>query len=120
MTLKSTETENNIVYPSLDELKNKCIQIRNVRAQELERVKNKLLEVGAFNIFTKLDDWEVRELKDSLKSLQFSTKDFDPEFYPVQVQKTQFTLKFMESEDDLKPSYPYLDIMVILNRISGD
>lgn len=111
-----TDAENSIVYPSLQELKNKCEQIRSIRKNEIDEL-NKLISKNPVEVITKLSKYDLESLGSYIRSLQNNYNHLDPEMHAVRLHNTSSSFDFIKSTYDLKPSAYYEWAKEILQKV---
>lgn len=112
-----TDAENSIVYPSLQELKNKCEQIRAARKTELDEL-NEMISKNPIALITKLSRYDLENLGSYLRTLQNRYNDYEPEKYSQRLQNTAYSFDFIKSTYDLKPSSYYEWAKEIIQKVA--
>ena len=98
------EAENKINYPTIEELRNRCIEIRKVRQQEVLIIYDLISKV-AVKLLSTASVADYISIKEDLNTLIDSAHyDYDPEEYPAKHQRTSSGRYLMKSKYELEPS----------------
>ena len=111
------EAEAKVVFPTIDELKNKCEKIRDVRKAEYNEISN-LISASAVSIFTMLSEYEIRSLTSAVKDLNNQLNDYNPESYPQSIRESSYAFSFLKNDYELQPSYYYKRCKEILQKVA--
>lgn len=96
------EAEANIDYPSLEEITAQCEKITAKAEAEYKQASQLVVEAVLDGTITKLSDYEIKELKQSLKYLQSAVNNNDPKTYPSRIYRKSSSFDFV------RPDYYYL------------
>ena len=100
------EEEAHVVYPTIEELTARCEELRAKAICEHAAGQKVLIDAVLGNKFTKLSEYEVREVKSYLTHLEAATKGYDPKTYPQSIYKRAYSFSIMAPNfHDLKESY---------------
>lgn len=102
------EAEKNVKFPTIDELKDQCNKIRAHYSAQLSEA-TALISVAAVKMILKADEYELRHLRDYLKTLKGRAEGFDPDTYPQSIQNSAYGRNFVKPDNyDLTETW-YLD-----------
>ena len=102
------EAENNVKFPTIDELKDQCNKIRGHYAQQYTEAVN-LIKGAAVKLVMNADEYELRHLRDYLSTLKGRAEGYDPDTYPQSIQKSAYGRNFIKPDNyDLTETW-YLD-----------
>lgn len=111
------EAEAKVVFPTIDELKNKCEKIRAARKAEYNEISN-LISASAVSIFTMLSEYEIRSLTSAVKDLNKMLNNYDLETYPQSIRESSYAFSFLKNDHELQPSYYYERCKEILQKVA--
>jgi hypothetical protein len=96
--------EASIVYPTLEEIKDKATRVTAKRLLELDTIewwiKNHALEAAA-----KFSTYEWRQVQEYIKNLMADVKRYDPETFPQTIVCTSRSFDFVKPDYEMKDSY---------------
>jgi hypothetical protein len=96
--------EASIVYPTLEEIKDKATRVTAKRLLELDTIewwiKNHALEAAS-----KFSTYEWRQVQEYIKNLMADVKRYDPETFPQTVVGTSRSFDFVKPDYEMKDSY---------------
>lgn len=102
-----TEAEKHVVFPTIEEIKEQCIKIRNHYQEQLAEA-TKLIQDNAVALFFS-EKYVVREIKDFYKTIKGRAEGFDPNTYPQSIQYSTYGRDFVKpTNHDLTDTW-YLD-----------
>lgn len=90
------EEEANIKYPTIEELTERCEQLKVKAVTEYTVAQKIVMDAILLNKFIKLSDYQVKEVKRYLTQLHTATDGFDPKVYPQSIYKTPYSFRLME------------------------
>ena len=96
------EAEAKIEYPSLEEITAQCERITAKAEAEYKQASQLVVEAVLDGTITKLSDYEIKELKNSLKYMQSAVNNNDPKTYPSRIYRKSSSFDFV------KPDHYYL------------
>lgn len=99
-----TNAENSIVYPTLDEIRDKASRITNARMLELSKIENRLNR-NMREAITKFSTYEWKELHEYFNNLVRATRNFDIATYPQTIVGQAFSFTFVKPEYEMEESY---------------
>lgn len=109
------EAESKVVFPNIEEIKNQCIRINNIREAEIKEVEDLIQKVSLSLFINGTSDYELRSIRDYYKSLK--NKFFDPEKYPQSIQFSNYGRNFVKSTNpDLQPNWYYTQLVEKLSK----
>lgn len=112
------EAESRVVFPTIEEIRNQCIRIRNIRKQELNNITKLINENGTSLLLGITSDYELRNLRDYYKKLKKDAEGFDPDLYPQTIQKSNYGRNFVkETNGDLKENWYYKQLKEIISKV---
>lgn len=108
-----TEAENNIVMPTLSEIKIQCMKVQAKRQDELAEI-NRHFNIA---VATKIEKWEWANLRDYLLAIANSVSNYDPDRYPQAIINTSRSINFCKPDcSELQDSFYYKWIMEKINK----
>ena len=108
------EAESKVVFPTIEEIRNQCIRINNVRKAEIKEVED-LIQKISLNLFTKGTDYELKNIRHYYSSLK--ERFFNPDKYPQTIQNSNYGRNFVkETNGDLNPDWYYKHLIEILEK----
>ena len=111
------EAESKVVFPTIEEIRNQCIRINNLRQAEINHV-NELLKEHAVDFLIKAESYDIKWFKDYYKSL--TSKHFDIDTYPQSIQQSNYGRNFIkDTNSDLKPCWYYEHLVSMINKYTG-
>lgn len=111
------EAESKVSFPTIAELKNQCIKIREIRKAELNDI-TELLSKNVIKILS-ADKYTLSNIQQYYKNLQSKLTGFDPETYPQSVQKTVYGRNFVNrTNPDLNESYWYKNLKEMILKLN--
>ncbi len=111
------EAESKVVFPTIEEIRNQCIRIRNIRQKELDTITKLINEKGLTLLLGITSDYELRNLREYYKRLKKNAEGLDLDTYPQTIQKSSYGRNFVKSNNpDLQPSYYYQKLIEILEK----
>ena len=113
-TLKVAEAK--VVVPTIDELKDRCEKIREVRKAEHEEISN-LVSASAVSMLTMLSEYEIKSLASAVKDLGKQLNGYNPDTYPQSIRESSYAFSFLKNDYELQPSYYYKRCKEILQKI---
>jgi hypothetical protein len=90
------EEEANIKYPTIEELTERCEQLKAKAVTEYTVAQKIVMDAVLLNKFIKLSDYQVKEVKRYLTQLHSATEGFDPKVYPQSIYKTSYSFRFID------------------------
>lgn len=101
------EEEANIKYPTIEELTERCEQLKAKAVTEYVVAQKIVMNAVLLNKFIKLSDYQAKEVKRYLTQLHSATEGFDPEVYPQSIYKTSYSFRFIDPNfyDLVKENY---------------
>ena len=112
------EAESKIVFPTIEEIRNQCIRIRNIRKQELNNITKIINENGTTLLLGLTNDYELRNLRDYYKKLKRDSEGLDPDLYPQTIQKSNYGRNFVkETNMDLQENWYYKQLKEIISKV---
>ena len=96
------EAEAKIEYPSLEEITAQCEKITAKAEAEYKQASQLVVEAVLDGTITKLSDYEIKELKNSLKYMQSAINNNDPKTYPSRIYRKSSSFDFV------RPDHYYL------------
>lgn len=112
------EAESKVVFPTIEEIRNQCIRIRNIRQKELDTITKLINENGATLLLGITSDYELRNLRDYYKRLKRDAEGFDPDTYPQTIQKSSYGRNFIkETNSDLRENWNYTQLKEIISKV---
>lgn len=107
------EAENNIVMPTLSEIKIQCMKVQAKRRDELAEI-NRHFNIA---VATKIEKWEWANLRDYLLAIVNSVSNYDPDRYPQAIINTSRSINFCKPDcSELQDSFYYKWIMERINK----
>ena len=111
------ELEAQVSFPTIEEIRNQCIKIRNIRQQELSVITN-LINMNGTKLLLQLSDYDVRELKRYYSSLTKETEGFNPDTYPQTIQHSNYGRQFVkENNYHLNDNFYYRQLKEIISKV---
>ena len=112
------EAETKVVFPTIEEIRNQCIRIRQLRKQEFDNI-TRLLNTHGTDVLLKLtSDYELRTLRQYYNSLKKETEGFDPDTYPQSIQQSNYGRNFVkDTNPDLKEDFYYRQLKEIISKV---
>ena len=108
------EAESKVTFPTIEEIRNQCIRINEIRLAEIDEVA-KLLESYSVKFVLEADRYTISNFQSYFKSLK--EKFFDVDKYPQTIQKSNYGRNFVKfSNSDLQPSFYYKKLIEILEK----
>lgn len=102
-----TEAEKQVVFPTLDEIKEQCLKIRKHYQEQLDEA-TKLIQENAIKLFFS-KKYCVNEIKRFYETIKSRAKGYDPNTYPQSIQNSVYGRNFVEpTNQDLTDTW-YLD-----------
>lgn len=112
------EAESKVVFPTIEEIRNQCIRIRNIRQKELDTITKLINENGTALLLGITSDYELRNLRDYYKRLKKDAEGFDPDLYPQTIQKSNYGRNFVkETNSDLRENWNYTQLKEIISKV---
>ena len=109
--------ENNIVLPTLDEIKEQCRRVQRVAIDELAKIEQ-LLQLKVALLALKLTDYKWAKIREYLKSLTNRISNFDPDTYAPRLVGNYRSIDFCKSTcSDLRPSFYYRELLEIIDSV---
>lgn len=110
------DAEAAIVYPTIDELTEQCKKIRaNYQAQKEEAMD--LITKAANNLILNANEYELKRIKDYIKTLVSRTDGFDPVKYPQSIYQSAYSFDFVKpTNSDLQESWYLKQIKEITEK----
>lgn len=91
------EAENQTVWPTIDELTEKCKEIVSHKHKELEDLVA-LVNKNMFAAALTFSEYEWKRIRDCIQNLEKETQRYSPITYPTAVYKTQASFRLMQLE----------------------
>jgi hypothetical protein len=109
------ELEAQVVFPTIEEIRNQCIKINNIRKTEIKEVEA-LLETVAIRLFLKgKSDYELKEIRRYYQSL--NERFFDVDKYPQTIQYSNYGRNFVKDTNlELQPCWYYRQLIELLEK----
>ncbi len=108
------EAESKVSFPTIEEIREQCIRINEIRLAEIDEV-SKLLESYAVKFVLTADKYTLSNFQSYFKSLK--EKFFDIDKYPQTIQNSNYGRNFVKfSNSDLNPSFYYNCLIEILEK----
>ena len=112
------EAESQLVFPTIEEIRNQCIRIRNIRRQELNNITKLINENGTKLLLELKSDYDLRQLRDYYQKLTRDAEGFNPDLYPQTIQKSNYGRNFVkETNGDLKENWYYKQLKEIISKV---
>jgi hypothetical protein len=89
------EAENQIVWPTIDELTEKCKEIVSHKHKELADLYD-LVSKNLLNATLLFSEYEWKRIKECITRIDEEIRRFNPVTYPVAVYKTQASFRLMQ------------------------
>ena len=102
--IEYTNAESSIVYPTLDEIRDKASRITNARMLELSKIENRLNR-NMREAITKLSAYEWKYLYEYFNNLVKATRNFNIATYPQTIVGQAFSFTFVKPEYEMEESY---------------
>ena len=99
-----TKAENSIVYPTLEEIRDKAVKLTAKSLLELSKIEQ-LLSKYALEAATKFSPYEWKQVQEYVKHLMADVKKFNPETYPQTILGQQFSFTFVKPDYEMNASY---------------
>jgi hypothetical protein len=99
-----TDTENSVVYPTLDEIKEKAVKVTAKSLVELTKVEMLLKNYG-LEAVAKFSPYEWKTVQEYTKHLLVDVQRFDPETFPQTVVGKSYSFDFVKPETHMEESY---------------
>ena len=98
------EAEAKIVYPTLEEIRDKASRITTHRLLELSKAEN-MINRNLREAITQFTPYEWRTVQEYFNNLVAATKRFDIATYPKKIVGTAHSFKFVQPEYEMGESY---------------
>ena len=99
-----TNAENSIVYPTLEEIREKAVKLTAKSLLELSKIEQ-LLAKYALEAATKFSPYEWKQVQEYTKHLMADVKKFNPDTYPQTILGQQFSFTFVKPDYEMNSSY---------------
>ena len=104
------EAEAKIEYPSIEEITAQCERITAKAEAEYKQASQLVVEAVLDGTITKLSDYEIKELKNYLKTLKNAVNNYDHTTYPQRVYRKSSSFRFVKPDNgDLVNKSLYLE-----------
>lgn len=99
-----TNAENSIVYPTLDEIRDKASRLTNHAMLELSKIENRLNR-NMREAITKFSAYEWKELQEYFNAIVRDTQRYNIATYPQTIVGEQFSFTFVKPDYGMSESY---------------
>lgn len=89
------DAENNVVYPTIDEIKEQCLKIRAHYKEQQEEAMD-LITKAANNLILNASEYELRSLRNYLGTITTRANAYDPETYPQSLYRSAYSFDFIK------------------------
>jgi hypothetical protein len=111
------EAENNILMPTLDEIKKRCLEIQYKRATELAAAQE-LMSGKIAKLALLLNDWRWKDLKRYMTAVANQYNSFNPEVYASNIFGTSKSIELCKPDcQELKDSWYYTAMVELINSV---
>lgn len=111
------EAEKNVVFPTIEELKEQCLKIRAHYQEQLIKAKN-YIEQNALTLFLKADGFTIRRIRTNLEVISNRAKGYDPNTYPQTIQKSCYGINFAKpTNPNLSEEWYYNEIIELIDTV---
>ena len=114
-----TNAENSIVYPTLDQIRDKASIITNHRMLELSKIENRLNR-NMREAITKFSTYEWKELQEYFNNLAKATHRFNIATYPQTILGQAFSFTFVKPEYEMGESYWFTSLSKLFDKYNLD
>lgn len=109
--------EATIKYPTELELQHKCNRIHTKLVREMSELES-LIGEHAVEVAAKFSTWEWQRLQEHLRHMLQELSKYNPDTFIPEHLGTARSFTFIQSEDDVKPTYWYVSIKEMLQKYS--
>ena len=111
------EAEKNVVFPTIDELKDQCVKIRKHYQEQLVNAQT-LIERNAVKLVLKASEWKLKSIRSNLETITKRANGYDPDTYPQSIQKSSYGINFAKpTNHDLTETWYYDQIVKTINEV---
>ncbi len=114
-----TNVENSIVYPTIEEIRDKASRITNHRMLELSKIEN-MLNRNMREVITKFSPYEWKQLKEYFNNLVNAARRFNVATYPQTIVGQQFSFTFVKPNYEMKESYWFTCLKELFEKYNLD
>ena len=111
------EAEKQVVFPTIEELRDQCLRIREHYQDQLVKAE-KCLEQNAVKLILRASDWRLKTIRNYMEVLARRANGYNPETYPQSIQKSCYGINFVKpTNHDLNDTWYYDEIIREINKI---
>ena len=112
------EAESKVIFPTIEEIRNQCIRIRNIRKQEFETITRLINENGTTLLLGLTSEYDLKNLRSYYQKLKKEVEGFNPDTYPQTIQKSNYGRNFVkDTNPDLREDFYYIQLKEIISKV---